>query len=571
MQKPLLKKGIAVAVIVLFLGMSITPSTGNIVEDVLANTRLLDTVDCFEELSVRGSLAYGFCDDPFDELDGIVIFDLDDPGNLTKIGQGTGPFFSGSCFGPPNYWYFIEYNYGSLWYMEIGTWKYLELGGGGETLNDIAWDPSQGKMFGASSYNGLFEIDSETGKQTYIGPYGSGPDYIIGIGCDMNGTCYGIDPGQDKLWTIDTENGWATEVGPLGIDINYVLDVAYDKDNDKLYFVSCSNITTQKGELYICDTTTGECTLVGEFQNDAIVRPLTIPYNHSNQYPIAKFTWTPTHPDPGETVLFNASASYDPDGYINLYEWDWDNDGIFDENHTTPTATHSWSSYGFYPVALRITDNSSINGTTIKIVRVGNQPPDAPNITGPHYGRPGVEYTFCIDGIVDPEGDDLYCMWDWGDGNFSGWLGPYGSGGTMCASHAWSEEGEYEIRVKTKDIHNAASDWSEPHVIMIEAGSPHVEISRPKRAVYIRDKEIFPFIVPVIFGDIQIWFWAEDSESGLNRTELYIDDELKGVFTSIPKSWLWDECVFFRHTIMVKAYDNAGNNATKEMKVWKFF
>ncbi|UCD13775.1 MAG: hypothetical protein JSW60_09510, partial [Thermoplasmatales archaeon] len=64
---------------------------------------------------------------------------------------------------------------------------------------------------------------------------------------------------------------------------------------------------------------------------------------------------------------------------------------------------------------------------------------------------------------------------------------------------------------------------------------------------------------------------AEDNESGLNRTELYIDDELKGIFTSIPKSWLWDERVFFRHTIMVKAYDNAGNNATKEMKVWKFF
>ncbi|UCD13811.1 MAG: PKD domain-containing protein, partial [Thermoplasmatales archaeon] len=531
MQKPLLKKGIAVAVIVLFIGMSVIPSTGNIVEEVLFNTHLLDEVGSSEEMSVRVGIAYGFC---YNLLNGIVVFDLDDPGNLTLITtkkEGSN-FFYGACFGPPNYWYNIEYGSGILWFIEMDTWKFMIIGGGGESLNDLAWDPTKGILYGTTC-NVLFKIYPETGKQLYIGQFGSGPDCIMGIGCNMNGTLYGVDSGQDKLWTIDTDTGEATEVGPLGVDVIYC-EVAYDKDNDKLYIVSHI-----KGELYICNTITGECTLIGMFQNDATIESLVIPYNFTNKYPMAKLTWTPTHPDPDETVLFNASKSYDPDGYIALYEWDWDNDGVYDENHTSPTATYSWSNCGLYPVALRITDNSSINGTTIKIVRVGNQPPDAPNITGPHYGRPGVEYTFCINGIVDPEGDDLYCLWDWGDGNFSGWLGPYGSGGTMCASHAWSEEGEYEIRVKTKDIHNAESDWSEPHVIMIEAGSPHVEISRPKKAVYIRDKKIIPFIVPVIFGDIQIWFWAEDNESGLNRTELYIDDELKGIFTSIPKSWLW--------------------------------
>ncbi|MCK4331955.1 MAG: PKD domain-containing protein, partial [Thermoplasmatales archaeon] len=200
-----------------------------------------------------------------------------------------------------------------------------------------------------------------------------------------------------------------------------------------------------------------------------------------------------------------------------------------------------------------------------------NQPPEALNITGPHYGRPGVNYTFCVEG-VDPDGDDLFCMWDWGDGNFSDWLGPYGSGEMMCASHAWSEEGTYTIRVKLKDIYGNESDWLS-HVIIIEAGVPYVEITKPKRALYIRDKKIIPFIVPVIIGDIQIWFWAEDSESGLNHTELYIDDELKEIFTVCPKSWLWNETtpLKFRHRLELVAYDNAGNNATKKMTVWKFF
>ncbi|GAH09629.1 unnamed protein product, partial [marine sediment metagenome] len=73
-----------------------------------------------------------------------------------------------------------------------------------------------------------------------------------------------------------------------------------------------------------------------------------------------------------------------------------------------------------------------------------NQPPEALNITGPHYGRPGMKYTFCIEGVdPGPDGDALFCMWDWDDGNNTWWLGPYDSGEMMCASHAWSEEGTY--------------------------------------------------------------------------------------------------------------------------------
>ncbi len=91
--------------------------------------------------------------------------------------------------------------------------------------------------------------------------------------------------------------------------------------------------------------------------------------------PIAEFTWTPPFPDPGEIILFNASDSYDPDGYITLYEWDWDNDGEFDENHTSPTVIHSWSIEGYYPVTLKVTDNSSLSMMKRKTVGIGNQPP----------------------------------------------------------------------------------------------------------------------------------------------------------------------------------------------------
>jgi subtilisin family serine protease len=73
---------------------------------------------------------------------------------------------------------------------------------------------------------------------------------------------------------------------------------------------------------------------------------------------------------------------------------------------------------------------------------------------------------------TDPEGDSISYMFDWGDGNNSGWVGPYGSGQTAEASYAWSKIGEYEIRTKAKDKDYGESDWSEPHILTIVENEP---------------------------------------------------------------------------------------------------
>ena len=78
-----------------------------------------------------------------------------------------------------------------------------------------------------------------------------------------------------------------------------------------------------------------------------------------------------------------------------------------------------------------------------------NQPPTMGSIEGPFYGKVGVNYTFCIT-VTDPELDNIYCLWDWGDGTNSGWLGPYQSGEVICATHAWIQEGMYLIKVNVK-------------------------------------------------------------------------------------------------------------------------
>ena len=98
--------------------------------------------------------------------------------------------------------------------------------------------------------------------------------------------------------------------------------------------------------------------------------------------------------------------------------------------------------------------------------------PDAPD--GPSSGIEGQEYTFEAT-TTDPEGEDIYYWFDWGDGENSGWVGPYASGETGSASHIWDAEGTYDVTVKAKDVNGRESGFSAPSSILIESG-PMLEI-----------------------------------------------------------------------------------------------
>jgi parallel beta-helix repeat protein len=88
--------------------------------------------------------------------------------------------------------------------------------------------------------------------------------------------------------------------------------------------------------------------------------------------PVASFTYTPETPLKNELVTFNASKSYDPDGSIISYEWN------FGDSNTTitnePIITHSYSEYGNYTVTLTVTDNDTLTDTITKTVRVEKKP-----------------------------------------------------------------------------------------------------------------------------------------------------------------------------------------------------
>lgn len=82
--------------------------------------------------------------------------------------------------------------------------------------------------------------------------------------------------------------------------------------------------------------------------------------------PVAVFTKNASTIYEGETVSFDASSSYDPDGIIT--SWDWD----FGDGNTsaTETANNTFVESGVYTVTLTVMDNSSLIDDTSQIVTV---------------------------------------------------------------------------------------------------------------------------------------------------------------------------------------------------------
>ena len=103
-----------------------------------------------------------------------------------------------------------------------------------------------------------------------------------------------------------------------------------------------------------------------------------------------------------------------------------------------------------------------------------NYPPCPPDVTGDTSGEIGDELSFNAK-TLDPNGHDIYYMFEWGDETYSEWLGPFSSGNEVEETHSYDADGEYEVRAKAKDIHGKEGEWTlYPHVVVIETPEPPV-------------------------------------------------------------------------------------------------
>lgn len=149
----------------------------------------------------------------------------------------------------------------------------------------------------------------------------------------------------------------------------------------------------------------------------------------------------------GQRVLFDGSASFDPDGSITLYEWDFDNDGVFDVSASDPTATHVYSAPYDGAVTLRVTDNGGSTATDtasviIEPALVCNDPPE-----GFESGVPATGWTVVNHVAGGPEWTTLSAC-----GPYPNWTNGTGDAACVSAGNITVQPFDTELRTPVFDL-----------------------------------------------------------------------------------------------------------------------
>lgn len=226
-----------------------------------------------------------------------------------------------------------------------------------------------------------------------------------------------------------------------------------------------------------------------------------------NFYGIASVQPYPNHNpfradnDISTNIISNVQYRINNEEWINLQPVD----GEFD-NHTEEfTFKTKPLPKGLYKIEARSINSIGNRDLTPSIINISvdinnSQPIKPMKPSGNTQGKTSREYEYSTS-AVDPDGDDIYYLFDWGDNTDSGWLGPYNSGQECTASNAWNEKGAFNIRVKAKDVYGFESEWSDSLSIIIPKSK---EIQNSLMNWLLQRIELsFPLLKKIFSGGIQ--------------------------------------------------------------------
>ena len=182
-----------------------------------------------------------------------------------------------------------------------------------------------------------------------------------------------------------------------------------------------------------------------------------------NQRPLAEFTTNARRVRPGESVLFDASASTDPDGTIVSYVWDF-GDG---SQGNGVTVGHAYPRSGRFVAVLTVTDNNGATNTATAEI-VANYPPVAAFSADPLATHIGLPVRFNASTSSDSDGVITSYMWDFGDGQTATGVSP---------THSYAANGTFAVALVVTDDLGGSGETSKSMTIgnrapLIDSASP---------------------------------------------------------------------------------------------------
>jgi len=217
------------------------------------------------------------------------------------------------------------------------------------------------------SLNGIISIPASTWTVTYRAMRSASATSVVAH-CDVNISIRKSDntiratiaANVANSPSITLTNAWQTLTGTYNWPGYTVVD-----QTDYLEVAYCIEVTTAQSSKYVrLLVDDGTLPLADQTKVENVM------FAYPNQAPVASFTYSPVEPRAEQTVTFNASASYDPDGNIISYQWDFGDANV--TTVTDPIITHVYVDCGNYTVTLTVTDNESVASSTSQSITVIN-------------------------------------------------------------------------------------------------------------------------------------------------------------------------------------------------------
>lgn len=196
---------------------------------------------------------------------------------------------------------------------------------------------------------------------------------------------------------------------------------------------------------------------------DTATRAVTVA--SPNALPVAAFTVDPTLPLVGTWVKFDGSASFDPDGAIASWNWNF-GDGTTDAGQV---AFQQFAAPGTYTVTLTVIDNKGASGTsTVQVsVQSANLSPAAVLTYTPAAPGVGEWIRFDAAGSSDPDGTIVSYVWTYGDGS-----PPVTTTARDYDYHQYAAPGSYTATLTVTDDDGATDSTSRQVDVGIVAQPP---------------------------------------------------------------------------------------------------
>jgi hypothetical protein len=189
-------------------------------------------------------------------------------------------------------------------------------------------------------------------------------------------------------------------------------------------------------------------------EKSPILYDLTI--GSANVPPVADAGGTYTGNE-GSPISLDGSASYDPNDSIVTYEWDFDNDGMYDDaTGVYPYPQLVYDDNGSTQVGLKVTDSYGESNTATADITVNNV---APTASLDHNGpvNEGSDIVLSLSSPYDPSSVDTAAGFEYA---FDCSTGYSAYGGASTANCATNDNGTRTVKGKIKDKDGGETEYT---------------------------------------------------------------------------------------------------------------